>query len=53
MTDGPLNDLGQPVGQPVDGSFPRPRPERRVNEGRYVRLAFRIKQASIYSFWVE
>ncbi|MAE89950.1 GNAT family N-acetyltransferase [bacterium] len=38
MTDGPLNDLGQPVGQPVDGSFPRPRPERRVNEGRYVRL---------------
>jgi len=38
MSETSLNDLGQPVGQPVDGSFPRPRPERRVNAGRHVRL---------------
>jgi RimJ/RimL family protein N-acetyltransferase len=33
-----INDFGQPVGLPVDGSFPRPRPPRSGLAGRYVRL---------------
>ncbi|APZ53455.1 GNAT family N-acetyltransferase [Salipiger abyssi] len=33
-----MNDLGQPVGLPVDGSFPRPRPPHEPLDGRYVRL---------------
>src|SRR5262249_5525426 len=33
-----LNDLGQPVGFPVAGWAPRPRPARAAAEGRYCRL---------------
>lgn len=33
-----LNALGQPVGDPVDGWTPRPRPDITAIEGRYARL---------------
>jgi RimJ/RimL family protein N-acetyltransferase len=33
-----LNDLGQPIGGPVDGWTPRPRPTATVLEGTYARL---------------
>ncbi|MBN9889135.1 GNAT family N-acetyltransferase [Salipiger abyssi] len=38
MSQNRMNDLGQPVGLPVDGSFPRPRPPHEPLDGRYVRL---------------
>lgn len=38
MSQNRINDLGQPVGLPVDGSFPRPRPPHEPLEGRHVRL---------------
>ena len=38
MTISPVNDFGQPVGAPVSGSFPRPRPGRSPKAGAHVRL---------------
>lgn len=38
MTQSTLNALGQPVGLPVDGTFPRPRPSRSPMRGRRVTL---------------
>ncbi|MDQ2092755.1 GNAT family N-acetyltransferase [Rhodobacteraceae bacterium 10Alg 79] len=33
-----LNPLGQPIGDPIHGTFPRPRPERTLRTGRYCAL---------------
>ncbi|WP_137700460.1 GNAT family N-acetyltransferase [Marimonas lutisalis] len=32
------NEFGQPIGDPLDGAFPRPRPPRTAMEGRYCSL---------------
>ncbi len=38
MTDHRTNDHGQPIGLPVEGSFPRPFPRNAPMTGRFVRL---------------